>query len=145
MMIDLRSARSILFLPASNPRAIAKARGAGDRVVLDLEDGVEAAEKQASAASRGGAGPSRGDAGARPRQRRSQPWHEDDLTRLLIQRQSIVLPRAVRPTVRALTGKPAAVCHVETAAGGLRAHDRTTMRPPDRGTTIFGERSCRRC
>ena len=29
MMIDLRAARSILFLPASNPRAIAKARDAG--------------------------------------------------------------------------------------------------------------------
>ena len=48
--------RSILFLPASNPRAIAKAREAGaDLVVLDLEDAVKpddnaAARKAAVAA-----------------------------------------------------------------------------------------------
>src|SRR3954469_9907607 len=39
---DLFSVRSLLFLPASNPRAIAKARDAGsDMVVLDLEDAVK--------------------------------------------------------------------------------------------------------
>jgi (3S)-malyl-CoA thioesterase len=33
--------RTALFLPASNPRAIAKARGLGaDMVILDLEDAV---------------------------------------------------------------------------------------------------------
>ena len=38
--------RSVLFLPASNPRAIAKARDAGaDMVVLDLEDAVKPADK----------------------------------------------------------------------------------------------------
>src|SRR5437764_13855787 len=43
---DLLSVRSILFLPASNPRAIAKARNAGsDFVVLDLEDAVKPEEK----------------------------------------------------------------------------------------------------
>ena len=36
----------MLFLPASNPRAIAKAREAGaDLVVLDLEDAVKPADK----------------------------------------------------------------------------------------------------
>lgn len=40
-MADLRPRRSALFLPASNPRAIAKARGlAADVVILDLEDAV---------------------------------------------------------------------------------------------------------
>ena len=34
MMIDLRAARSILFLPASNPRAITKAREAGAAAYL---------------------------------------------------------------------------------------------------------------
>jgi len=44
--IDLFAVRSILFLPASNPRAIAKARGAGaDFVVLDLEDAVKPQDK----------------------------------------------------------------------------------------------------
>jgi len=46
---DLFAVRSILFLPASNPRAIAKARAAGaDLVVLDLEDAVKAEDKTAA-------------------------------------------------------------------------------------------------
>jgi citrate lyase subunit beta/citryl-CoA lyase len=47
--IDLSAVRSLLFLPASNPRAIAKAREAGaDLVVLDLEDAVKAEDKAAA-------------------------------------------------------------------------------------------------
>jgi len=43
---DLSLVRSILFLPASNPRAIQKAREAGaDLVVLDLEDAVKPEDK----------------------------------------------------------------------------------------------------
>jgi citrate lyase beta subunit len=43
---DLFIVRSVLFLPASNPRAIAKAREAGsDLVVLDLEDAVKTEDK----------------------------------------------------------------------------------------------------
>ena len=43
---DLFAIRSLLFLPASNPRAIAKAREAGsDLVVLDLEDAVRSEDK----------------------------------------------------------------------------------------------------
>jgi citrate lyase subunit beta/citryl-CoA lyase len=43
---DLFAVRSLLFLPASNPRAIAKAREAGaDMVVLDLEDAVKPEDK----------------------------------------------------------------------------------------------------
>src|SRR4051812_46390578 len=46
---DLFAVRSVLFLPASNPRAIAKARGAGaDLVVLDLEDAVKPEDKDAA-------------------------------------------------------------------------------------------------
>jgi citrate lyase subunit beta/citryl-CoA lyase len=45
--IDLFAVRSVLFLPASNPRAIARAREAGaDLVVLDLEDAVKPADKR---------------------------------------------------------------------------------------------------
>src|SRR2546430_14445546 len=48
-LIDLFAVRSILFLPASNPRAIAKAREAGaDLVVLDLEDAVKREDKHAA-------------------------------------------------------------------------------------------------
>lgn len=49
-MIDrLRQVRSALFLPASNPRAIARAREVGtDLVVLDLEDAVRPDDKVAA-------------------------------------------------------------------------------------------------
>ncbi|HEY0626330.1 MAG TPA: CoA ester lyase [Allosphingosinicella sp.] len=43
---DLRRCRSLLFLPASNPRAIVKARALhADMVILDCEDAVKAEEK----------------------------------------------------------------------------------------------------
>ena len=46
MSFDLFEVRSVLFLPASNPRAIAKARESqADLVVLDLEDAVKPADK----------------------------------------------------------------------------------------------------
>jgi citrate lyase subunit beta/citryl-CoA lyase len=45
--MELRHARSILFLPASNPRAMAKARTLPcDMVILDLEDAVPEDAKQ---------------------------------------------------------------------------------------------------
>jgi citrate lyase subunit beta/citryl-CoA lyase len=45
--IDPFAIRSLLFLPASNPRAIAKAREAGaDLVILDLEDAVKPEDKK---------------------------------------------------------------------------------------------------
>lgn len=59
---DLSLCRSLLFLPASNPRAIEKARGLdADMVVLDLEDAVKEEDKEearaaAVAASREGFG-----------------------------------------------------------------------------------------
>lgn len=50
--IDLFAIRSVLFLPASNPRAIAKAREIGaDLVVLDLEDAVKPADKKLARAA----------------------------------------------------------------------------------------------
>ena len=46
---DLRLCRSLLFLPASNPRAVAKAREiAADMIVLDLEDSVKEEDKAAA-------------------------------------------------------------------------------------------------
>jgi citrate lyase beta subunit len=49
MTQDLHLVRSILFLPASNPRAIAKAReSAADLVILDLEDAVKPEDKDSA-------------------------------------------------------------------------------------------------
>jgi (3S)-malyl-CoA thioesterase len=43
---DLRTCRSLLFLPAANPRAIEKARALpADLIILDLEDSVREEEK----------------------------------------------------------------------------------------------------
>ncbi|HYC96710.1 CoA ester lyase [Brevundimonas sp.] len=60
----LRPARSVLFLPASNPRAVDKARGlACDVAILDLEDAVapeakaEARDAAVEAVRSGGFGP----------------------------------------------------------------------------------------
>jgi citrate lyase subunit beta/citryl-CoA lyase len=48
----LRLCRSLLFLPASNPRAIKKARGLeADMIVLDCEDAVRPDEKEAARAA----------------------------------------------------------------------------------------------
>jgi (3S)-malyl-CoA thioesterase len=48
-MTDLRLCRSLLFLPASNPRAIEKARSlAADMIILDLEDSVRDDEKESA-------------------------------------------------------------------------------------------------
>src|SRR3712207_123616 len=80
MTADLRLCRSLLFLPASNPRAIAKARGlAADLVVLDLEDAVKPADKDSAraaaveAAAAGFAGP------CAIRINSAEPWHGPDL------------------------------------------------------------------
>jgi len=49
MGIDLFAVRSVLFLPASNPKAIAKARTLpADLVVLDLEDAVKLEDKDSA-------------------------------------------------------------------------------------------------
>jgi (3S)-malyl-CoA thioesterase len=49
---NLRLVRTLLFLPASNPRAIEKAWGlAADMVVLDLEDAVKPTDKEAARAA----------------------------------------------------------------------------------------------
>lgn len=46
---DLKLCRSLLFLPASNPRALAKARIlAADMIILDLEDSVKESDKAAA-------------------------------------------------------------------------------------------------
>jgi citrate lyase subunit beta/citryl-CoA lyase len=47
MTLNLFDQRALLFLPASNPRAIAKARGSdADLVILDLEDAVKPEDKE---------------------------------------------------------------------------------------------------
>jgi citrate lyase subunit beta/citryl-CoA lyase len=124
---DLLSVRSILFLPASNPRAIAKARGAGaDLVVLDLEDAVKPDDK---AAARDAAVEAVGEAWTMPVAIRingvGTEWHSLDLDAVARSKADfVVVPRATSAhlvsDVGKTVGKPV-LAMVETAAGVLTA------------------------
>ena len=49
MAVAYRPRRSMLYMPGSKPRALDKARGlAADALILDLEDAVPPAEKEAA-------------------------------------------------------------------------------------------------
>ena len=127
MRPDLFAIRSVLFLPASNPRAIAKAREAGaDLVVLDLEDSVKPADKDRarSAAVEAVAQPWPMPVAIRMNAVGSE-WHSLDIDAVARSEASLaVLPRAisahlVRDAAEAV-GKPV-LAMIETAAGVLAA------------------------
>ena len=131
MSIDLFAIRSVLFLPASNPRAIAKAREAGsDLVVLDLEDAVKPEAKESA----------RAEAVAAVAEPWPMPvairingtgteWHGPDLVAIThCDADLIVVPRVEEREglafVRTQSGKPIAAM-IETAKGVLAARDVT--------------------
>jgi citrate lyase beta subunit len=125
--IDLFAVRSVLFLPASNPRAIAKARTAGsDLVVLDLEDAVRPEDKHSS---RDAAVEAVGTAWPMPVAIRvngvGTEWHSPDLDATAdSEADLVVVPRAisghlVREVAEAVS-KPV-LAMIETAAGVLAA------------------------
>jgi len=124
---DLFAVRSVLFLPASNPRAMARAREAGsDLVVLDLEDAVKAEDK-------GAARKAAVDAAA---ERWTMPvairingvgtqWHSLDLDAAARSKADyVVIPRAISAHlvhgVAEAVSKPV-LAMIETAAGVLCA------------------------
>jgi len=123
--IDLFAVRSILFLPASNPRAIAKAREAGaDLVVLDLEDAVKADDK---AAARKAAVEAVADRWSMPVAIRingvGSKWHSPDLDAVARSNADlVVIPRAISAhlvlEVAETVSKPV-LAMIETAAGVL--------------------------
>ena len=127
--VDLFAVRSVLFLPASNPRAIAKAREAGaDLVVLDLEDAVKPEHK---AAARMAAIEAVAEPWAMPVAIRVNAvgtgWHSLDLDSVASsQADMVVVPRAVSAhlvgDVGETVGKPV-LAMIETAAGVLAAAD----------------------
>jgi citrate lyase subunit beta/citryl-CoA lyase len=124
---DLFAIRSVLFLPASNPRAIAKAREAGaDLVVLDLEDAVKPGDK---AAARHAAIEAVAEAWTIPVAIRingvGTEWHSLDLDAVARSKADfVVLPRAISAhllsNVRKAVDKPV-LAMIETAAGVLAA------------------------
>src|SRR3954471_16581799 len=124
---DLHLVRSVLFLPASNPRAIAKAREAGaDLVVLDLEDAVKPADKDAA---RRAAVDAVADNWPTPVAIRinavGSEWHSLDLDAVALSRADFaVVPRAISAHlvhgIAEAVGKPV-LAMIETAAGVLAA------------------------
>ena len=125
--IDLFAVRSLLFLPASNPRAIAKAReSAADLVVLDLEDAVKLADKEAA---RDAAVQAVSEAWPMPVAIRinsvGSDWHSVDLDAAARSKADlVVVPRAISPHlvhgVAEAVGKPV-LAMIETATGVLAA------------------------
>ena len=124
---NLLSVRSILFLPASNPRAIAKAReAASDLVVLDLEDAVRREDK---AEARRAAMEAVAEAWPMPVAIRingvGTEWHSVDLDAVARSKAGlVVVPRAASAHLVRDVGKTAAkpvLAMIETAAGVLAA------------------------
>ena len=125
--IDLFAVRSVLFLPASNPRAIAKAReSAADLVVLDLEDAVKPADK---AAARHAAVAAVAELWRMPVAIRvnsiGSEWHSLDLDAVAGSKADLaVLPRAISAHlvrgVAEAVAKPV-MAMIETAAGVIAA------------------------
>ena len=125
--IDLLAVRSILFLPASNPRAVAKARGAGsDLVVLDLEDAVKPDDKSDA---RDAAVAAVADAWSMPIAIRingvGSEWHSLDLDSVARSNADfVVVPRAASEHLVRDVGETVArpvLAMIETAAGVLAA------------------------
>lgn len=125
---DLSLCRSLLFLPASNPRAAEKARTLGaDMVILDLEDAVK--EEDKSIAREGAIAATEDGFGDRPVGIRMNPagsrHYGDDVVCLRKSRADyVVLAKVESPKQVAdaawLTGKPI-LAMIETPRGVLDA------------------------
>jgi citrate lyase subunit beta/citryl-CoA lyase len=125
--IDLFSVRSVLFLPASNSRAIAKARETeADLVVLDLEDAVKPADKSAA---RKAAGDAAATSWPMPLAIRvngvGTQWHSLDVDAAARSNADfVIVPRAISAHlvhgVAEAVNKPV-LAMIETAAGVLAA------------------------
>ena len=125
--MELRGA--MLFLPASNPRMIAKARSSGaDLVVLDLEDAVKPEDKESARAAALAAVAEDWPmpVAIRINAVRTE-WHGLDLIALSHSNAPlVVVPRAESREdlryIRSHTGKPVAAM-IETAKGVIAAHE----------------------
>ena len=127
MTLSLFDRPAVLFLPASNARAIAKAReSAADLVILDLEDAVKAEDKESAraAAVEAVSEPWPMLAAIRINGARTE-WHGHDVVAMMHSKvDMIVVPRAETKEdlsfVRNQTGRPIAAM-IETAKGVLAA------------------------
>ncbi len=125
--LHLADVRSLLFLPASNPRAIAHARESdADLVILDLEDAVKPEDKESAraAAVEAIAGDWPMPLAIRVNGAQSQ-WHGPDVVAVMHDKPDlVVVPRVESKQelgfVRNQTGLPV-LAMIETAKGVLNA------------------------
>ena len=127
--LSLFDVKSLLFLPASNARAIGHARESNaDLVILDLEDAVKPDDK---AAARAAAVEALGEPWPMPVAIRvnspATEWHAEDMAAVVVASPDvIVVPRTESKDeialVRGRTGKPVAAM-VETAKGVMHVHE----------------------
>ena len=128
--VNLRHCRTLLFLPASNPRAIEKARALpADLIVLDLEDAVKPEDKERGrAAAVDAVAQGFGDRPIAIRVNgQGTPWYGEDVVALRHSRAAFaILPKAetaaqLQDLVR-LVERPV-LAMVETARGVLAVRD----------------------
>jgi len=127
MTLHLFDKRALLFLPASNPRAIAKARGSdADLIILDLEDAVKPEDKEAArdSAIAAIAEPWPMPVAIRVNGSHTE-WHGPDVVAVMHKKpDAVVVPRVETKQelgfVRNQTGLPV-LAMVETAKGVLAA------------------------
>jgi citrate lyase subunit beta/citryl-CoA lyase len=113
--MNLATARTVLFVPGDRPDRFAKAAAAGaDAVLLDLEDAVAPADKEAAREHVLAWLAAGNDAVVRVNAAGTR-WHEADLAVAGLA-AAVVLPKAERAADVARTG-PAVIPLVETAAG----------------------------
>ena len=127
MALNLFDKRALLFLPASNPRAIVKARESdADLVILDLEDAVKPEDK---ASARNAVIEALADEWPMPVAVRinssHSEWHGPDVVAMMHSHvPAIIVPRvedkAELAFVRNQTGRPV-LAMIETAKGVLHA------------------------
>ena len=122
----LRHARSLLFLPASNARAMEKARGlACDMVILDIEDAVPDAQKGEARRAAQDAARYPGKLLAIRINMAGTPWHGEDMVAVKHSAADyVVLPKVETPRqvqdIHGVTEKPV-IAMIESAAGVLAA------------------------
>ncbi len=129
-MIDLTTLRSVLYLPANRPSAIAKARTlAADAVILDLEDAVQPeakADARAAAAAAALAGGWDGKLLFLRVNGLGTPWHDDDMAAAHIDGfAGVVVPKVdsaaeAQALVACAGGRPV-LAMIETPAAVLNA------------------------
>jgi len=151
----MKALRSLLYVPASRPRMLAKLpRLAADAVLIDLEDGVAPAEKAAARDRLRGGARQRLFDGEPPRMLRinapSTPWHYEDLDLAAELRPCVtVLPKAEESEqVRRICTRCAAWggevgLMIETARGVARVGELAGCHTAV-GVLIFGSADYRR-